>query len=112
MLDGEKASVPRGNILETMRECSKEKFLLILVHANADPDLEQKDKLTDEELLGQILHLLWVINKVSCLSGSAAGSETSSNTTQWALWRLAHNPHIQDRLRQECLALSTDDMPM
>lgn len=34
-----------------------------------------------------------------------AGHETTANTITWFLWELAKNPHFQEELRKEVLAI-------
>lgn len=41
-----------------------------------------------------------------------AGHETTSTETMWCLFALAQRPHIQDKLREELLAVPTDSPSM
>jgi cytochrome P450 len=73
-------------------------LLSLLMKANMAPDLRADQRLSDDEVLAQITTFM------------LAGSETTSVSASWALWRLVLNPDIQQRLREEVRAVS-DDRP-
>ncbi|CAG8848199.1 34015_t:CDS:2, partial [Racocetra persica] len=54
------------------------------------------EQLTHSELLSQVMTLL------------ISGHESTSVTISWALYFLAANPDIQDRVRKEILAILPD----
>ncbi|RIB01835.1 cytochrome P450 [Gigaspora rosea] len=69
-------------------------LLSLLVKANEN--LPVDEQLTHDELIGQVMTFL------------VAGHETTSIALSWALYFLAKNPDIQDRLRKELLDVLTD----
>ncbi|PWN54019.1 cytochrome P450 [Violaceomyces palustris] len=64
-------------------------LLHLMMRANMAEDVSEKEKLSDNELLGQITTLL------------LAGHETTSTQTTWTLHLLAEHPEIQRKLREE-----------
>jgi cytochrome P450 len=46
-----------------------------------------------------------------CLTVMLAGHETSANALSFALWELARNPDVQERLYQECRAVLGERLP-
>jgi cytochrome P450 len=46
-----------------------------------------------------------------CLTVMLAGHETSANALSFALWELARNPEVQERLYQECRTVLGDRLP-
>ncbi|KAI0665804.1 cytochrome P450 [Trametes maxima] len=71
-------------------------LLTLLIKANVAADVPDNQRLTDEEVLGQILTFF------------VAGHDTTSTATTWCLFALAQHPSIQAKLRAELLALDTD----
>ncbi|KAF0487203.1 cytochrome P450 [Gigaspora margarita] len=69
-------------------------LLSLLVKANENLPIDEQ--LTHDELIGQVMTFL------------VAGHETTSTALSWALYFLAKNPDIQDRLRKELLDVLTD----
>jgi cytochrome P450 len=63
-------------------------------------DIPEHQRLSDEDVLAQVPTFL------------VAGHETTSNATTWALYALAMQPHIQNKLRQELSTLQTDTPTM
>ncbi|WOO83299.1 Cytochrome P450 monooxygenase FUM15 [Vanrija pseudolonga] len=61
----------------------------LLIKANMSPDLEERQRLTDEEVLGQIGSLV------------LAGNETSATALAWTCLHLTQHPEVQVRLRDE-----------
>jgi cytochrome P450 len=72
-----------------------------LVKANIDPSLPASQRISDEEVMYQINTFLF------------AGSDTTSLALTWTFQLLAQNLSVQDRLREELLAISanTPDEP-
>ncbi|MFE3261840.1 cytochrome P450 [Nocardia sp. NPDC059091] len=62
-------------------------LLSALLHAD-DPDSDHP-RLSDDEIIGQLLSFFW------------AGTETTGSTVAWALHMLAQYPEIEDRLHAE-----------
>ena len=58
------------------------------------------DKLTEEDLLGSVIDLLF------------AGVDTTSNTMQWALYLLSKNPDKQEKLYREVLSVVGPSEPV
>jgi len=71
--------------------------LSLLIKSNMAPDLREDQKMTDEELMEQISTLLF------------AGHETTGTAMNWCLYRLALNPDIQQRLREELATIDEDE---
>jgi cytochrome P450 len=46
-----------------------------------------------------------------CLTVMLAGHETSANALSFALWELARNPGVQERLYQECRTVLGERLP-
>ncbi|GMK59047.1 hypothetical protein CspeluHIS016_0700620 [Cutaneotrichosporon spelunceum] len=65
-----------------------------LIRANMATDLEDRERLTNREVQAQICTFIF------------AGSETTGVALTWALYRLATNKAMQDRLRAELVTLS------
>ncbi|CAE6450061.1 unnamed protein product [Rhizoctonia solani] len=72
-------------------------LLTLLIKSNIAPDVEKDQVMTDEEIFGQISTFL------------AAGHETTSSTTAWALYALTKHPEIQTKLREELLKSGPGD---
>ncbi|KAI8972816.1 cytochrome P450 [Trametes punicea] len=62
---------------------------LISILLRANMAASEEDKLPEEELIGQMSTLTF------------AAMDTTSNALSFTLWRLAQNPHVQNKLRQE-----------
>ncbi|KAJ6551196.1 cytochrome P450 [Mycena capillaripes] len=75
-------------------------LLSLLVRANTAKDIPPSQRLSDEDVLAQVPTFL------------VAGHETTSTGTAWALYALTQNTAAQTRLRNELLAVSTDDPTM
>ncbi|KAI8994051.1 cytochrome P450 [Trametes punicea] len=75
-------------------------LLTLLIRANMAKDVPESQRLSDDEVIGQIPTFL------------LAGHETTSNTTTWALYALSKNPTVQQRLREELLSVKTDTPTM
>ncbi|TFK45671.1 cytochrome P450 [Heliocybe sulcata] len=67
-----------------------------LVRANMATDLNEKQRMSDEDILAQIPTFM------------VAGHETTSTATTWCLYALSSHPEIQDKLRQELLDVGTE----
>jgi len=78
-------------------------ILSALIRANMASDVSLSQRLTDEEVLSQITTFI------------LAGHETTGNSLTWSLLVFARHPEIQDKLREELLAVpeeapSMDDL--
>ncbi|KAF7301922.1 hypothetical protein MIND_00758200 [Mycena indigotica] len=71
-------------------------LLSLLVRANTSKDIAITQQLSDEDTLAQVPTFL------------VAGHETTSTALTWALFALTQNVAVQTRLREELLAISTD----
>jgi cytochrome P450 len=56
----------------------------------------ERDQMNDDEVLGQIGTLM------------LAGNETSATALSWATWHFVQRKDIQDKLREELLAVDED----
>ncbi|KAJ2921253.1 hypothetical protein H1R20_g15838, partial [Candolleomyces eurysporus] len=75
-------------------------ILTLLLRANMATDVPEHQRMSDEEVLAQIPTFL------------AAGHETTSTGTTWALYALSENPQVQKKLRDELSTISTDNPTM
>lgn len=72
-------------------DSSKKDAMSVLVRANFSED--PKSKLSEQEMLAQMSTL------------TLAGHETTASMLHWYLWELARNPHFQEKLREEVVAV-------
>ncbi|KAI9059130.1 cytochrome P450 [Trametes sanguinea] len=75
-------------------------LLTLLIKANMAKDVPENQRLSDEDVVGQVPTFLM------------AGHETTSIALSWALFALSKNPSIQHKLREELLAVPTDTPSM
>ncbi|CAO1634831.1 unnamed protein product [Sympodiomycopsis kandeliae] len=85
-----KANLTRADLDDTLQISSSSKdFLHLLIRANMASDVEEPDRLDDEDLLAQVTTFLF------------AGHETSSQQALWGLNALAARPDVVQRIRME-----------
>ncbi|KAH9894817.1 cytochrome P450 [Cubamyces lactineus] len=75
-------------------------LLTLLIRANMAKDVPENQRLSDEDVLGQIPTFL------------LAGHETTATASTWALYALSQRPDIQQKLREELLSVDTDTPTM
>ncbi|RXW13391.1 hypothetical protein EST38_g12458 [Candolleomyces aberdarensis] len=75
-------------------------ILILLLRANMATDIPEHQRMSDQEVVSQIPTFL------------AAGHETTSTGTTWALYALSKSPEVQTKLRNELLSISTDNPTM
>ncbi|KAI9059129.1 cytochrome P450 [Trametes sanguinea] len=75
-------------------------LLTLLIRANMAKDVPESQRLSDEDVMGQIPTFL------------IAGHETTSTSTTWALFSLSENVEAQKKLREELMTLGTDTPTM
>ncbi|KAJ7120541.1 cytochrome P450 [Mycena crocata] len=75
-------------------------LLTLLVRANTSKEIPASQQLSDEDVIAQVPTFL------------VAGHETTSTAVTWALFALTQNIAAQTRLREELLAVSTDNPTM
>ncbi|KAJ6605399.1 cytochrome P450 [Mycena vulgaris] len=75
-------------------------LLGILLKANLSPNIPEKQRLSEAEVIAQIPTFFF------------AGHETTSSATSWALHALSLNTDAQNQLRKELLTISTDSPTM
>ena len=68
-------------------------FMSRMIRANMASGLKSSERISNEELMGQMTTLI------------IAGHETTATQNTWALWLLATNQDVQDRLRKEIQAV-------
>lgn len=89
-MDDESRKIVEGKRQEVLADAGKPKDLIsLLIKATLR---DAKMHLTDTELQGQMTTFI------------LAGHETTSTYLSWTLWRLALNPKVQDKLREEVRA--------
>ncbi|KAG6820051.1 hypothetical protein H0H93_006066 [Arthromyces matolae] len=81
-------------------KAAKRDLLSVLVNSNMATDIPEHQRMTDEDVLAQIPTFL------------VAGHETTSTGTTWALYALTQDKTIQNKLREELLAVETDNPTM
>ncbi|CDO71953.1 hypothetical protein BN946_scf184940.g100 [Trametes cinnabarina] len=75
-------------------------LLTLLIKANMAKDVPDSQRLSDEDVIGQIPTFL------------IAGHETTSTSTTWALYALSKNTEAQKKLREELFTVETDTPTM
>ncbi|KAI0357853.1 cytochrome P450 [Trametes cingulata] len=75
-------------------------LLTLLLKANMATDIPDSQRLSDENILDQVLTFL------------VAGHETTSTGAAWCLFALSQSPRVQSKLREELLAVRTDNPTM
>ncbi|KAI0364507.1 cytochrome P450 [Pilatotrama ljubarskyi] len=75
-------------------------LLTLLLKANMAKDIPDSQRLSDENILNQVLTFL------------VAGHETTSTATAWCLFGLSQSPRVQSKLREELLGVETDSPTM
>ncbi|KAF8202811.1 cytochrome P450 [Mycena galopus ATCC 62051] len=78
----------------------KRDLLSTLLKANMSTTIPETQRLSDAEMVGQMLTFFFV------------GHETTSLATAWALHALSAHPPTQGKLREELLSMSTDNPTM
>ncbi|KAF7338939.1 Cytochrome P450 [Mycena venus] len=79
---------------------SKRDLLSVLLKANLSTSVPENQRLTETEVVSQIPTFF------------AAGHETTSAATSWALHEFSLHPNIQEKLRSELFTVSTDNPTM
>jgi len=97
-----KAAVLAGQETVDKKAFKGRDLLSVLIKANMATDIQDSEKMTDEEVMGQISTML------------LAGHETTSTSLTWLLYDLAkpENHHIQAKLREELLLVTADEPTM
>ncbi|KAJ7616472.1 cytochrome P450 [Roridomyces roridus] len=80
---------------------AKRDLLSVLLKANVSPGVPEHQRLTESEVVAREIPTFL-----------AAGHETSSSAVTWALHSLSLNPTVQSKLREELLALDTENPSM
>ncbi|KAF7305327.1 hypothetical protein HMN09_00784500 [Mycena chlorophos] len=91
---------PGADGVKTGSGTARRDLLSLLLKANMSADLPKSQKLSEEEVLGQIPAFF------------VAGHETTSTATAWAMHALSLHPSVQQTLREELLSLGTDNPTM
>ncbi|KAG8736241.1 hypothetical protein FRC11_002747, partial [Ceratobasidium sp. 423] len=84
---------------DAQSEESRGRDLLTLLIKSNLAETDSRQAMSDDEVLGQISTFL------------AAGHETTSSTTSWALYALAKHPEVQMKLRSELQGAGLGDQP-
>jgi len=75
-------------------------LLSLLIKANMATDIPDSQKLSDEDVVAQVPTFL------------AAGHETTSTATTWALYAMTKAPEVQVKLREELFSIDTETPSM
>ncbi|PPQ82383.1 hypothetical protein CVT25_008344 [Psilocybe cyanescens] len=89
-----------NNTKVEQKSLKRRDLLSLLLRANTSKDLPAHQRMSDEDVMAQVPTFL------------VAGHETTSVATTWALYALTLEPKIQDKLREELLAVGTDNPTM
>lgn len=91
----------------------------LLVKSNMASDIPENQRLTDEDVLARTSPLTSVLAFVHGFhpfievpTFLAAGHETTATATGWVLCELAKNPELQQKLREELLAVESETPTM
>ncbi len=87
-----------GMIAERRKDPRDRGDLLSMLLAAVDTE-ENSGGMTDKQVRDE------------CLTVMLAGHETSANALSFALWELARNPEVQERLYQECRTVLGERLP-
>ncbi|KAG9019419.1 hypothetical protein FRB90_002571 [Tulasnella sp. 427] len=92
----------RKLVLEEKGTSAARDILSVLLRANMEDNLKDSERLSEDEVVGQIATML------------LAGHETTSSTLTWLLYDLAKPEYhpVQEMLRTEVMALQTDQPSM
>ncbi|KAJ3479121.1 hypothetical protein NLI96_g9286 [Meripilus lineatus] len=90
----------KGGIPSNEIDGSERDLLTLLIKANIANDLPENQRLSDDEVIAQIPTFI------------IAGHETSASAVTWCLFALSINVNIQDKLRKELRAVSTETPTM
>lgn len=92
----------RSIVLEDKGAAAGRDILSVLLKANTEEDIKDSERLSDDEVIGQIATML------------LAGHETTSSTVTWLLYDLAKPEYspIQEKLRAEVNAVQYDHPSM
>ncbi|TFK60962.1 cytochrome P450 [Pluteus cervinus] len=87
--------------LDAQQASGKRRDLLsLLVRANMSKDIPESQRMSDEDVVAQVPTFL------------AAGHETTSTGTTWALYALCRDQEVQRKLREELLTVPTENPSM
>lgn len=101
LVEEKKKALSQANLNGNEEGRKAKDLLTLLLKANlSDGDAHGDRQLSDEEVMNQIPTFL------------VAGHETTSTSTTWALFSLSRHPDVQSKLRQELLAVETDNPTM
>ncbi|KAF7331407.1 Cytochrome P450 [Mycena kentingensis (nom. inval.)] len=78
----------------------KRDLLSVLLSANIDPMIPERQRLSDAEVIAQIPGFL------------VAGHETTATASAWAVHALSTTPRVQTKLREQLFTLETDTPTM
>ncbi|KIO15695.1 hypothetical protein M407DRAFT_34718 [Tulasnella calospora MUT 4182] len=80
------------------RSVSGKDIFSVMIKANLANDIKDSERMTDQEVIDQIITIV------------IAGHETTGTYLDWLLYELSRpeNQHIQSKLREELLSVSSD----
>ncbi|KAF7796927.1 hypothetical protein EIP86_008112 [Pleurotus ostreatoroseus] len=100
MIAEKKAEILATTHIVKSKDVTSRDILSLLIKSNMATDLQESDRMSDEEILSQIPAFL------------VAGHETTSASVTWALFALATHPLVQSKLRSELLQVRTNNPTM
>ncbi|KAJ2927086.1 hypothetical protein H1R20_g10025, partial [Candolleomyces eurysporus] len=100
LLDNSKAALRKSGLKVDKESLKSKDLLTLLLRANMATDIPEHQRMSEDDVLAQVPTFL------------AAGHETTSTSTTWALFAIAKAPEVQAKLRDELLTVSSDNVSM
>ncbi|RXW20256.1 hypothetical protein EST38_g5603 [Candolleomyces aberdarensis] len=100
LLDNSKEALRKGGLKVDKESLKSKDLLTLLLRANMATDIPEHQRMSEDDVLAQVPTFL------------AAGHETTSTSTTWALFAIAKAPEVQAKLRDELLTVSSDNVSM
>ncbi|KAJ2914206.1 hypothetical protein MD484_g6197, partial [Candolleomyces efflorescens] len=100
LLDNSKDALRKSGMKVEKGSLKSKDLLTLLLRANMATDIPEHQRMSDADVVAQVPTFL------------AAGHETTSTATTWALFALSIAPQVQSKLRDELLTVSSDNVSM
>lgn len=100
LLRSSKAELQKSGAQVEKNDLQSRDLLTLLLKANLAKDIPEHQRMSEEDVLAQVPTFL------------VAGHETTSTATTWALYALSKSPDVQQKLREELMTVSSDNVTM